>query len=267
MTKRLIGNLKSRLDYCEAQDYESALIDSLVEVAPDFDNIEVTVLAPYTDLRTIQLSTRKSPVPIKYGSQDVSGLGEGEHTGEVSARMLKKLGCSYSLINHLERRKYFDETVDDMRRKAECVLKNEYTPIICITDGDTHHLKAIAQILIDERFEGQKILIAYEPSSAVGDGGEPMTPEAASTNLGNFKKQLCDYMNAELSTSDYDEDDLKRRTCWLYGGSVNSKNSGKYIQLHHIDGLLIGRAALSPDHFAHIVHEVNDLVGNKKLEF
>src|SRR5512144_1532551 len=111
----MAGNWKMHLTHLEAIAHVQKLAFSLTE--RDFDAVEVAVLPPYTALRSVQTLVDADQLPIRYGAQDVSAHYAGAYTGEVSGGMLAKLGCTYVVVGHSERREYHDE--DDLLVNAK----------------------------------------------------------------------------------------------------------------------------------------------------
>src|SRR5436305_5196466 len=126
----IAGNWKMNLNHLEA----IALVQKIAFALPDkyFDKVDVTVLPPFTDLRSVQTLVEGDRLRITYGGQDVSTHDAGAYTGEISAPMLAKLGCSYVVVGHSERRQYHNEDDGQVAAKAKKVLANGMTPIVCI---------------------------------------------------------------------------------------------------------------------------------------
>src|SRR5690606_2913243 len=129
----IAGNWKMNLNHLEAialvQKMAFALNDK------DFDRVEVAVLPPFTDLRSVQTLVDGDKLRLGYGAQDVSAHEQGAYTGEVSAAMLAKLGCSYVLVGHSERREYHAEEDVLVNAKAKVAFAHGITPILCVGEG------------------------------------------------------------------------------------------------------------------------------------
>ena len=104
----MAGNWKMNLNHFEAIAHVQKLAFSLTD--KDYAAVEVAVLTPFTDLRSVQTLVDGDKLKIKYGAQDVSQHASGAYTGEVSAAMLAKLGCAYVVVGHSERRQYHAES-------------------------------------------------------------------------------------------------------------------------------------------------------------
>ncbi|RDI67302.1 triose-phosphate isomerase [Nocardia pseudobrasiliensis] len=243
----IAGNWKMNLNHLEA----IALVQKIAFALPDkyFDKVDVTVIPPYTDIRSVQTLIEGDRLLITYGAQDVSVHASGAYTGEISAPMLAKLGCSFIVVGHSERRQYHNEDDAIVLAKTKQVLKNGMTPIVCIGEGlnvresQTHVAYNLEQLrgslkgLTAE--EISKVVIAYEPVWAIGTG-RVATPSDAQEVCGAIRTELAELANAEVAAG----------VRVLYGGSVNAKNVGELVNQTDIDGALVGGASLKGDEFA-----------------
>ncbi|MCX4091273.1 triose-phosphate isomerase [Nocardia sp. alder85J] len=243
----IAGNWKMNLNHLEA----IALVQKIAFALPDkyFDKVDVTVIPPFTDIRSVQTLVEGDRLRITYGAQDVSVHNAGAYTGEISAPMLAKLGCSFVVVGHSERRQYHNEDDAVVLAKAKQVLKNGMTPIVCIGEGlgvreaQTHVAYNLEQLrgslkgLSPE--EVSKSVIAYEPVWAIGTG-RVATPADAQEVCGALRKELTEMVGAEVAGG----------VRILYGGSVNAKNVGELVAQTDIDGALVGGASLKGDEFA-----------------
>src|SRR5690606_1528882 len=129
----IAGNWKMNLNHLEAialvQKMAFALNDK------DFDRVEVAVLPPFTDLRSVQTLVDGDKLRITYGAQDLSPHDAGAYTGEISGAMLAKLGCTFVAVGHSERRQYHREDDDLVNAKVQAALRHSLTPIICVGEG------------------------------------------------------------------------------------------------------------------------------------
>src|SRR5205807_281981 len=123
-------NWKMNLNHFEA----IALVQKIAFSLPDkyFDKVDVAVLPPFTDLRSVQTLVDGDRLRLTYGAQDVSQHDSGAYTGEISGAFLAKLGCSFAVVGHSERRTYHDEDDALVAAKAAAALNHELTPIVCI---------------------------------------------------------------------------------------------------------------------------------------
>ncbi|MBF6176713.1 triose-phosphate isomerase [Nocardia blacklockiae] len=243
----IAGNWKMNLNHLEA----IALVQKIAFALPDkyFAKVDVTVLPPFTDIRSVQTLVEGDRLLITFGAQDVSTHDSGAYTGEISAPMLAKLGCTYVVVGHSERRQYHTEDDATVAAKAKKVLDNGMTPIVCIGEGlgvreaQTHvqynleQLRGSLKGLSAE--EISKVVIAYEPVWAIGTG-RVATPADAQEVCGALRAELAQLADPAIAAT----------VRVLYGGSVNAKNVGELIAQTDVDGALVGGASLKGDEFA-----------------
>ena len=226
------------------------LVNALKRELYNIENVDIVVCPPFTVLNEISEIIRESNIGL--GGQDMFWEGEGAFTGEVSAKMLKDVGCKYVIIGHSERRKYFGETDETIQKKIRAALKEELIPIVCIGEsleqregGETFD---IVQEQIKQGFkelseeEILKLIIAYEPIWAIGTG-RTATPEQAEEVHRFIRQQISEIYNQEIAS-------LIRIQ---YGGSVQVNNIEELIKQEDIDGALVGGASLEIDSFVEIV--------------
>ena len=131
----MAGNWKMNLNHQEAVVLVQKLAFTLADKRHDYGKVEVVVLPPFTDIRSVQTLVDGDRLSLKYGAQDVSAHESGAYTGEISAGMLAKLGCSYVTVGHSERRQYHAETDELVAAKAKAALAAKITPIVCVGEG------------------------------------------------------------------------------------------------------------------------------------
>lgn len=197
------------------------LFEGVKKGIKNIKNSEVIICPPFIYLS--ELGIRNKELGIKLGAQDCFWEEKGAYTGEISAIMLKNLGCQYVIIGHSERRRYLKETDEMINKKIKAVLKVKLKPILCIDK--------ISQIPKDI----ENLIIAYEPLFAIGTG------------------KPCDWKKAK-EMKDKIQKVSSKNTKVLYGGSVNSQNGVSYIKQAGFDGLLIGSASLNAKEFGKIVN-------------
>jgi triosephosphate isomerase len=250
MRKPLIaGNWKMNLNHLEAIAVTQKLAYSLED--RDFDAVEVVVIPPFTDIRSVQTLVDGDKLRLLYGAQDISAAESGAHTGDISGSMLSKLGCTYVLIGHSERRNNHKEDVSLINRKIKSALANELKPILCvgeelqIRESGTHIQHILDQLRNSlkgfHKPDLKKIVVAYEPVWAIGTG-KTATPEDA--------QEVCLAIRNELRVIGNDE--IADNCRILYGGSVKSINTLDIMKEPDIDGALVGGASLDPEEFARI---------------
>lgn len=251
-TPIMAGNWKMNLDHLEATHLVQSLAWNLRDINHDYSEVEVVVIPPFTDIRSVQNLVEADELSIKYGAQDVSTHDEGAYTGEISTGMLTKLGCSYAVVGHSERREYHGESNELVGAKAKKALDAGLTPIMCcgealeIRKAGEHVSFVLSQI--DAMLAGltgeevAKSVIAYEPIWAIGTG-EVATPEDAQEVCGAIRARIGELYDGSVA-------DAVRIQ---YGGSVKSSNVKDIMAKPDVDGALVGGASLKADEFTKIV--------------
>ena len=245
----IAGNWKMNLNHFEA----IALVQKIAFSLPDkyFDRVDVTVIPPFTDLRSVQTLVDGDKLRLTYGAQDVSRHDSGAYTGEISGAFLAKLGATFAVVGHSERRTYHGEDDALVVAKAAAAHKHGLTPIICIGEslevreaGD-HIAWNVAQLqgslagLSNEQIAAS--VIAYEPVWAIGTGRVAGAADA---------QEVCGAIRTELANIATPE--IADTVRVLYGGSFNVKNIGELIAQPDIDGALVGGASLDGEQFAQL---------------
>jgi triosephosphate isomerase len=240
----IAGNWKMNLNHFEA----IALVQKIAFALPDkyYDKVDVTVLPPFTDLRSVQTLVDGDKLRLTYGGQDLSQHDSGAYTGDA---FLAKLGCTFVVVGHSERRTYHHEDDAVVAAKAAAALKHELTPIVCI--GEHLEVREAGNHVghCEEQLRGSlaglsaeqigKVVIAYEPVWAIGTGRVASAADAQEV-CAAIRKQLTSLASPEIA------DGVRV----LYGGSVNAKNIGELIGRDDIDGGLVGGASLDGEQFA-----------------
>jgi len=243
------GNWKMHNNHFEALTLTQQLAFRLKD--KDFAAADIAVLPPFTALRSVQTLVHGDKLKLQYGAQDVSPHADGAYTGDISARMLAKLGCRYVLAGHSERRQYHAEGDALINAKVKAVLGHEMTPVLCV--GETLEIRqagdhvehtcsqldgGLAGLSTDEVTQ---LVVAYEPVWAIGTG-EVASPQDA--------QEACSAIRKRISASHGPEAGLAVRI--LYGGSVKPDNMPAIMAQSDIDGALVGGASLEPDGFVRI---------------
>ncbi|GAS92133.1 triose-phosphate isomerase [Mycolicibacterium brisbanense] len=243
----IAGNWKMNLNHFEA----IALVQKIAFALPDkyFDKVDVTVIPPFTDLRSVQTLVDGDKLRLTYGAQDLSQHDSGAYTGDISGAFLAKLGCSYVVVGHSERRTYHHEDDALVAAKAAAAFKHGLIPIVCIGEqlevreaGDhvefnINSLRGSLAGLSKEQIGN--VVIAYEPVWAIGTGRVASAADA---------QEVCKAIREELGNLSSPE--LAAGIRVLYGGSVNAKNAGEIVAQPDIDGALVGGASLDGEQFA-----------------
>jgi triosephosphate isomerase len=245
----MAGNWKMNLHHLEAISLVQKLAFTLRD--EDYHRTEVAVLPPFTDLRSVQTLVDGDKLQIGYGAQDLSPYDSGAYTGDISGAMLSRLGCTYVLVGHSERRQYHAEDDAVVNAKLKAAVKHGLTPILCVGEGlEVRKLNgqvdhAVAQVTA--ALEGipadvaKTFVIAYEPIWAIGTG-EVATPEDAQEVCGEVR----------LTLSQMYPGDLANGVRVLYGGSVKAANVSAIMAQPDVDGALVGGASLDATEFAGI---------------
>ncbi|CAB4560917.1 MAG: triose-phosphate isomerase [Actinobacteria bacterium] len=245
----MAGNWKMNLNHLEAIAVAQKLVYGLVD--KDYDAVDVAIIPPFTDIRSIQTLVDGDRLRLQYGAQDLSPESSGAFTGDISGSMLKKLGCTYVVVGHSERRSVHNENDTLVNRKIKAALANELTPICCVgedlavRESGMHVSHVVRQVRAGlEGFtkpELKKIVIAYEPVWAIGTG-KTATPEDA--------QEVCAAIREEIEN--IGSSDIAANMRILYGGSVKSSNIVEIMKMEDVDGALIGGASLDPEELAKI---------------
>ena len=244
----IAGNWKMNLNHFEA----IALVQKIAFALPDkyFDKVDVTVIPPFTDLRSVQTLVDGDKLRLTYGAQDVSQHDSSAYTGEISGAFLAKLGVTFAVVGHSERRTYHHEDDALVAAKALAALKHGLTPIVCIGEqldvreaGDhvefnVNSLRGSLAGLSAEQIS--QVVIAYEPVWAIGTG-RTATPEQA--------QEVHALVRDLLRERDAGVADGVRI---VYGGSVKAASAAELFAMPDIDGGLIGGASLDAAQFISI---------------
>ncbi|KAA1420151.1 triose-phosphate isomerase [Mumia zhuanghuii] len=258
----IAGNWKMNQNHQEAVVLVQKLSWVLQDKKHDYERVEVTVVPPFTDLRSVQTIVDGDRMRITYGAQDVSVHDAGAYTGEISASMLAKLGCSYVVVGHSERREYHGEDDALVAAKALKAIDAGMTPIVCVGEGLDIRNEGTHVAHCTQQVEGSlaglspdqvaEAVIAYEPVWAIGTG-EVATPEDA--------QEVCEAIRAQVAKTWSSQ--AAERVRILYGGSVKAANAAAIMAQPDVDGALVGGASLQAEEFAAICrfYDLPDLSG------
>lgn len=248
MKKKMIaGNWKMNGDTASAAEIVAGILD-----AANASSHDVVIAPPFVYLSSV--AEKISGSRIQLSAQNLADQESGAFTGEVSAKMVADVGCSYVLVGHSERRQMYGETNTIVAQKTALALSNGLTPIFCVgetleeRESDQWKDVILAQLdtVVDrcgiEQFE--KIVVAYEPVWAIGTG------KSASAELANEVHEFIYYTLTSKS------DKIRPSLKVLYGGSVTADNSAQYMSQSYIDGVLVGGASLKPSVFSEIIRSV-----------
>jgi triosephosphate isomerase (TIM) len=248
-TPLVAGNWKMNLNHLEA----IALVQKLAFALPEkyYDRVEVAVLPPFTDIRSVQTLIDGDRLKMVHGAQDLSPHDAGAYTGDVSGTMLAKLGCRYVVVGHSERREVHGEDDAVVNSKVRAAVRNGIVPILCVGEGLAvreegrhveHTTRQLAAALSKvESQHAQTLVIAYEPVWAIGTGRVASAADA---------QEVCAAIRQALAAT-YGET-IAGGVRVLYGGSVKAKNVGEIVAQPDVDGVLVGGASVSADEFAQL---------------
>ncbi|GHG28535.1 MULTISPECIES: triose-phosphate isomerase [Amycolatopsis] len=242
----IAGNWKMNQNHLEA----IALVQKIAFALPEkyYAKVDVAVLPPFTDIRSVQTLVDGDKLSLTYGAQDLAPQDSGAYTGDISGPMLAKLGCKFVTVGHSERREYHAESDELVNKKVKAALKHGITPILCI--GEKLEVREVGEHIhhtttqLIEGLKGLKaeqvkdVVIAYEPVWAIGTGKVASSADA---------EEVCKAIRATLQEKYGDEVASSVRV--LYGGSVKSGNIGELVACENIDGALVGGASLDGEEF------------------
>jgi triosephosphate isomerase len=246
-TKIIAGNWKMNNDVHQTEELINGLKKAL-----DFElrNVKVVLCPPFTSLETARRLIKETPMSL--GAQNMYFENEGAFTGEVSAKMLKAVGCDYVILGHSERRQSFRETDEFINKKVKKALASGLTPIMCVGETLEQREKNITHEVVTIQVKGvlkeipasdvEKLIIAYEPVWAIGTGRNATPQQAEEVHL------LIRTLIGDL----YDPATAGNLVI-QYGGSVKPDNATELLTQPDIDGALVGGACLKADSFAAII--------------
>ena len=251
--KFIAGNWKMNLNRAES----IALAQGIAQQAASRSDIDVAVCPPSVYLDAVACTLANSRVGL--GAQNMYHEAKGAFTGELSAAMLKDVGCKYVILGHSERRHILKETDADINKKVVVALAAGLIPILCLGEQLTERQAGQTTKVVQNQFEGslagvspdqmKRIVIAYEPVWAIGTG-VVATPEQAEAVHADLRKLIATRYNAEVADA----------VVIQYGGSVKPDNAAVLLSQPNIDGALVGGAA-SQDFRRHVVGRSRSIAG------
>ncbi|MBP2332540.1 MULTISPECIES: triose-phosphate isomerase [Corynebacterium] len=243
----IAGNWKMNLNHLEA----IGVVQKLAFALPKeyYDKVDVAVIPPFTDIRSVQTLVEGDKLAVTYGAQDVSVHESGAYTGEISASMLAKLGCRWVVVGHSERREMHDEDNELVAKKAKAALKASMSPIVCVGEPlevreEQKHVEYVVE-QVKGSLEGlteadlAKVVIAYEPVWAIGTGKVASSADA---------QEVCKAIRETVA--ELGGEQLAKEMRILYGGSVKAENVADIVGQPDVDGGLVGGASLDGEAFA-----------------
>jgi triosephosphate isomerase len=247
MRKKLIAaNWKMYKTPHQAEHFVSAFLP----LVSDHERNEIVLCPPFVCLPAVIAAVRGSQVHV--GGQNMYWENEGAFTGEISAHMLRSVGCSHVIIGHSERRQYFGETDETVNLKLKSALASGLQPIVCVGEILAEREAGLTEQVLRQqctvcfrgisRVDAAPLIVAYEPVWAIGTG-KTATPELAAEAHIVIRAEATKAFGAEAA----------ERLRILYGGSVKPENAHALMSKKEIDGALVGGASLDPKSFAAIV--------------
>lgn len=211
------------------------------------DSSEIVVCPPFTLLHVASHLATKEKILI--GAQNCSNLDKGALTGEISAVMLKDIGCEYVLLGHSERRGHFNEASILVHEKALIAHEHGIKTIICVGETLEQRATGIAEDVITMQVEESlpntanldNTIIAYEPVWSIG------------TNKIPALQQIYQMHNCVLRSLQNCHESFKDNAKVIYGGSVKSSNADEILSVKNVSGLLVGGASLVEEEFIKII--------------
>lgn len=238
--KLVVGNWKMH----GSRAANAELLAGILAARPYLCDVAVCVPAVYVADAAVSLAASD----VRWGAQDVSAHAQGAYTGEISAAMLRELGCRYAIVGHSERRAYHQESDQLVADKAKAALAHGVTPIVCVGEtlaqreaGETEAVvkRQLSVVIHALGHCAGEMVVAYEPVWAIGTG-RTASPEQA--------QAVHALLRAQLQAATAHADTMKI----LYGGSVKPDNAHSLFAQPDIDGGLIGGAALKAADFTAI---------------
>ena len=256
MTKRrplVSGNWKMHHDHIEALH---TVRDLGLRLKPDdVARVDASVHPPFTDLRTVQTLVEKEHIPVALGAQHCSDEDAGARTGEISPRFLARLGTTYVIVGHSERRTLFGMDDATVAATLRAVLRHEMTPIVCVGETEAQRDAERAESVVEEQVLAALsglapevlggLVVAYEPIWAIGTGKAATAMDA---------EDACVFIRSLVAKLGGDEAAGGIRI--QYGGSVNAENTADLMSEPDVDGLLVGGASLEAGSFADIIRAI-----------
>lgn len=227
----------------EGNELANNIVKMMNQIPSD---VNIIIAPPFTHLCSVGKAIEGSAIALS--AQNCADQVKGAYTGEVSAQMLKSIGCSFVILGHSERREYYGETSAKLVKKVNLALENEVMPIFCVGEKleereSGRHFEIVKQQIEEVLFtltpdQMKNVVVAYEPVWAIGTGKTATSDQAQEihafireTIAGKFGKEIAE------------------ETSILYGGSCKPSNAKELFAQKDIDGGLIGGAALKAEDF------------------
>jgi triosephosphate isomerase len=243
MRKKLIaGNWKMNT----TSESANALARKIAEESVSYGAVDLLVCPPSVYLLPVRDALLNGVVSL--GAQNMYFEASGAFTGELSAAMLKDVGCTFVILGHSERRHILGETDELINKKTIAAHAAGLTPIVCVGEKLDEREAGKTTDVIRTQFDGSlkgltpaqiaATVIAYEPVWAIGTG-KVATPAQAQEVHADLRKLLAERYNA----------DTAQAVRILYGGSVKPDNAAELLKQPDVDGALVGGACLKAEDF------------------
>jgi len=242
----IVGNWKMNKTATEA----SAFVRELTQQLPAVPSIDLVIAPPFTALEAARAALGPSS-PIQLGAQNLFWEDHGAYTGEVSARMLRDLGCRHVILGHSERRTLFGDQDEGIHKKIRAALLHGLRPIVCVGESFAQRDEGKTDDVLIRQLRGclatltsqdmATLSIAYEPVWAIGTGKAARPDQAM-----NAHRTIREFISATWSPF------VGEATRILYGGSVTPQNVESFLKSDHVDGALVGGACLQVESFVSI---------------
>lgn len=244
MRKKIVaGNWKMNTTVAEGVELAKSIVAKVNEISK---GVTLIIAPPFTHLAPVAEVLKGSPIGLS--AQNCANEPKGAFTGEVSAAMLKSVGCSYTILGHSERREYYGENAEKLTQKITLAFENGLKVIYCVGEKlkdrtFNHHFDVVSKQISEVLFsltpeQMANVIIAYEPVWAIGTG-ETATAEQAQEMHAFIRSTLAAHFGEKVAEN----------TTVLYGGSCKPSNAKELFACRDIDGGLIGGASLKADDF------------------
>lgn len=244
MRKKIVaGNWKMNTSVAEGVELAKGIVAKVAEISK---GVTLIIAPPFTHLVPVAEVLKGSPIGLS--AQNCATEPKGAFTGEVSAAMLKGIGCSYTILGHSERREYYGENAEKLTKKIAMAFENGLKVIYCVGEklqdrNFNQHFDVVSKQISDVLFsltpqQMANVIIAYEPVWAIGTG-ETATAEQAQEMHAFIRSTLSAHFGEKVAEN----------TTVLYGGSCKPSNAKELFACPDIDGGLIGGASLKADDF------------------
>jgi len=235
MRQLIAGNWKMHMQRAPAADLAKGVRDGAQGLACD-----LLVCPPFTAMETVARALAGSEVAV--GGQDCQPQGQGAHTGDVSAAMLRDAGATWVILGHSERRQNHGETDELVREKVLAAVEAGLGPIVCIGETDEQRTSGQETEVVGWQLAGSlpkpySGVVAYEPVWAIGTG-RTATEQDVATMHAFIREELVRQFG-----------DAGQGIRILYGGSMRPANAGSLLAVPHVGGGLIGGASLKAEDF------------------